>query len=109
MYLSACSRVQHEPRRAPDLITQHPEALVWRVVHPHFLAQLFTIKRLTFTVSGDVIESPKFRLVLVLERDRNLECVSGRGLVQGQRGQIVERAMRQIVCVQEINPGTATA
>jgi hypothetical protein len=35
--------------------------------------------------------------------------VPGRGLVQGQRGQIVEWALRQIVCVQEINAGTATA
>src|SRR5262249_60506251 len=95
--------VDNETRSAPDLITEHAEALVWRVVHAHFLAQLFTIKRPAFTVRGNVVESPKLRLVLVLERDRNLECVSGRRLVQGQRGQIVERAMRQIVCVEEIN------
>src|SRR5438105_14977546 len=101
--------VHHEPRRAPDLITQHPEALVWRSVYPHLLAQFFTIKRPTFTVGGNIIESAKVRLVLVLERDRNLECVSGRGLVQGQRGQLVKRAMWQIVCVQEINACTATA
>src|SRR5215510_9329297 len=103
------SGVDHESRRAPDLITEHAEALVWRFVHPHFLAQFFTVKRPTFTVRGDVIESPKVRLVLVLERDRNLERMSGRRLVQGQRGQIVERAMRQIVCVQEINACTTTA
>src|SRR5262249_17084189 len=101
--------IDYEPCRAPDLITEHAEALVWRFVHPHFLAQVFTIKGPTFTVRGNEIESPKVRLVLVLERDRNLECVSGRGLVQGQRGEIVERAMRQIVCVQEINAGAATA
>src|SRR6476619_6343757 len=101
--------VDHQSRSAPDLVTQHSKALVWRLVHPHFLAQLFTIKRPTFTVRGNVVESSKFRLVLVLERDRNLECVSGRGLVQGQSSQIVERAMRQIVCIQEINARTATA
>ena len=101
--------VHHQSRRAPDLITQHPKALVWRLVHAHFLAQLFTIKRPTFTVSRNVVESPKVRLVLVLERDRNLECVPRRGLVQRQRGQIVERAMRQIVGVQEINARTAAA
>src|SRR5215472_18750591 len=101
--------VDNEPRSAPDLITEHPKALVWRFVHPHFLAQLFTIKRPTFAVRGNVIEAPKVRQVLVLERDRNLECVSGRGLVQGQRGQIVKRAMRQIECVQKINARTATA
>src|SRR5581483_9263680 len=101
--------VDNQPGSAPDLVTQHAEALVWRLIHPHFLSQLFTIKRPTFAISGNVIESPKVRLVLVLERDRNLECVSRRGLVQGQRGQIVERTMRQIVCVQEINARTATA
>src|SRR5215469_3745223 len=101
--------VDHEPSSTPDLITEHPKTLVWRFVHSHFLAQLFAIKRPTFAVRGDVIESAKVRLVLVLERDRNLKCVSGRGLVQRQRGQIVQRAMRQIVCVQEINTGTATA
>src|SRR5436190_23362730 len=101
--------VDHQSRSAPDLITEHAKALVWCLVHPHFLAQFFTIKRPTFAVRGDVIESPKVRLVLVLERDWNLECVAGRGFVQGQRGQIVERAMRQIVCVQEINARTATA
>src|SRR5438105_3880726 len=95
--------VHNEPRSAPDLVTQHAETFVWRFVHSHFLTQLFTIKRPTFTVSGNVIEPPKVRLVLVLERDRNLERVSGRGLVQGQRGQIVEWTMRQIVRVQEIN------
>src|SRR5262249_54151820 len=102
------ARVDYESRCAPDLITEHSEAFVWRVVHPHFLAQLFTIKRPTFAVRGNVIESPKVRLVLVLERDRNLERVSGRGLVQCQRGQIVERAMRQVGRVQEINARTAT-
>src|SRR5258705_5915132 len=101
--------VHNQSRRAPDLITEHTEAFVWRLVHPHFLAQLFTIKRPTFAVRGNVIESPKVRLVLVLERDRNLECVSGRGLVQGQCGQVVEWAMREIVCVQEINARSATA
>src|SRR5262245_2344301 len=101
--------VHHESRRAPDLITEHPKTLVWRFVHPHFLTQLLAIKRPTFAVRGNVIESPKFRLVLVLERDRNLERVSGRGLVQGQRGQIVEWALRQGVCVQQINARTATA
>ena len=58
-----------EPHRTPDLITEHAEAIVWRFVHAHFLAQLFTIKRPTFTVHGNVIESPKLGLVLVLERD----------------------------------------
>src|SRR6266536_3764322 len=101
--------VDNKSRGAPDLITEHAETLIWRLVHPHFLAQLLAIKRPTFAVRGNVVEPPKVRLVLVLERDRNLECVSGRGLVQGQRGQIVERAMRQIVCVQEINARTATA
>src|SRR5262245_50313135 len=101
--------VDNESRSAPDLIAEHAEALVRRLVHPHFLAQLFTIKRPTFTVRGNVIEPPKVRLVFVLKRDWNLECVSGRGLMQGQRGQIVERAMRQIVCVEEINARTATA
>src|SRR5262249_23219721 len=101
--------VDNEPRGAPDLVTEHPKAVVWRFVHPHFLAQSFTIKRPAFAVRGNVIESPKIRLVLVLERDRHLECVSGRGLVKGQRGQIVERTMRQIVCVQEINSRTASA
>src|SRR5215467_5403499 len=103
------ARVDHESRCAPDLITEHAEALVWRVVHPHFLAQLFTIKRPTFAVRGNVIESPEVRLVLVLERDRNLERVSGRGLVQGQRRQIVERTMRMIVWVQKTTAGTARA
>src|SRR4029077_14939176 len=101
--------VYYQSRSAPDLITEHAEAVVWRLVHPHFLTKLFTIKRPTFPVSGNVVESPELRLVLVLERDRNLEGVSGRGLVQGQRGQIVEWAMRQIVCVQEINARAATA
>src|SRR6478672_9346073 len=101
--------VYHQPRSAPDLITEHAEAVVWRFVHAHFLAQFLTIKRPTFAVRGDVIESPKVRLVLVLERDRNLECVSGRGLVQRQRGQIVEWTMRQIVRVEEINARSAAA
>src|SRR5437762_6389156 len=101
--------VDHEPRSAPDLITEHAESFVWRFVHPHFLTQFFTIKRPTFAVRGNVIEAPKFWLDLVLERNRNLECVSGRRLVQGQRGQIVERTMRQIVCVQEINARPAAA
>jgi len=45
----------------------------------------------------------------VLERDRDLECVSGRGFVQGQRRQIVEWTMRQVVGVQEINARAAAA
>src|ERR1051326_8400081 len=101
--------VDHESRSAPDLIAQHPKALIWCFVHAHFLAQFFTIKRPAFTVRGDVVESPKVRLVLMLKRDRNLECMSGSGLVQGQRGQIIERTMWQIVCVQKINPRPATA
>src|SRR5437016_13543900 len=94
--------VHHESRRAPDLVTQHPEALVWRFVHPHFLAQLFAIKRPTFTVSRNVVESSKIRLVLVLERDRNLECVSGRGLVQGQRGETDEPVSRRVACAEQL-------
>src|SRR5262249_12322529 len=101
--------VDNEPRSAPDLITQHSKALVRRLVHPHLLAQLFTIKRPTFAVRGKIIEAPKVRLVLMLKRDRNLECVSRRGLVQRERGQIVKRTMRQIICVQKINARTATA
>src|SRR5262249_8294067 len=53
--------VHHESRRAPDLITEHPKTLVWRFVHPHFLTQLLAIKRPTFAVRGNVIESPNER------------------------------------------------
>src|SRR5205823_13583488 len=101
--------VDNKSRSTPDLVTQHAEALVRRLVHPHFPAQLLAIKRPTFAIRRNVVESPKFRLVLVFERDWNLECVDRKSVVKSQRGQIVERAMRQIVCVQEINARTASA
>src|ERR1051325_1916501 len=101
--------VYHQSCRAPDLIAEHAKTLIRRVVHSHFLAKLFTVERPTFAVRRNVIEAPKLWLISVLERDWNLKCVSGRRLVQGQRRQIVERAMRQIVSVQKINARTATA
>src|SRR4029077_15066776 len=42
--------VDHQTCRAPDLVAEHTEALVGRVVHAHLAAELLTVQRPAFTV-----------------------------------------------------------
>ena len=103
------ARIDHEPRRPPDLIVEHPEAIVGRFVHAHFLAQPFAIKRPALAVSGQIGVLAKRRLMLVLERERNLKGVSRRGFVQRECGQIVQRAARKIIGIQQKESRAAAA
>jgi hypothetical protein len=75
--------VYNESCGAPDLVTKHSKAIIWRFVHAHFLAKLFAVKRPAFAVGRNVIVLAEFRLVLMLKRDRDLKSVAGSGFVKG--------------------------
>ena len=51
----------------------------------------------------------ELRLVRMLHRDRNLEGMSGRGLMQRERCQVVQRPARQIIGVEQIHARAAAA
>src|SRR6202042_3086209 len=51
----------------------------------------------------------KLRLILVLERERNLERMAGRRLVQRESGEVVQRTARQVVRVEQIKARAAAA
>ena len=57
--------VHNQARSAPDLITQHPETLVWRFVHAHLLPEVLAVQRPTLAVGRNVM-CAEIGLVLVL-------------------------------------------
>src|ERR1700733_14027553 len=65
--------VDYQARRAPDLVAEHAEAVVGRVVHAHLAAELLAVERPALPVGGDVSELAEGGLILVLHRDRDLE------------------------------------
>src|SRR5579862_462889 len=95
--------VDHEPRGAPDLVAEHAEALVWGLVHPHLVSEPLAVERPPLAVGRDVAQAADFRLILVLHRDRDLEGVTGSGLMQRECHQVVERAARQIVGIEKVD------
>src|SRR6185312_6682678 len=42
--LGVDASVDDEAHRTPDLVAQHPEAVVWSLVHPHFRAEVLTVE-----------------------------------------------------------------
>ncbi len=101
--------VDDQPRRPPDLIVEHAEPVVRRLVHAHLLTQPLAIKRPAFAVGREVGVLAELRLVLVLERQRYLEGVARCGLVQGERGQVVQRPARQVVGIEQVEARAAAA
>ena len=89
--------IDDQPRRAPHLIGKPTELLVGRAVDAHLLAEMFDIEPPALAETGEIGLPAEPRSFLLFERDRALETVPGRAFVQRQRGDVIERARRQVV------------
>ncbi len=99
--------IDDQTRGAPGLIAEHAEAVVGRFVHAHVLAQCLAIERPALAISGEIGVSAKGGQVLVFHRQRHLHRMARRGFMKRQRDLRVERAARQVVGVDEVDPRTA--
>ena len=95
------ARVDDQPARAPHLVGQPAEVLVGRLVDPHDGAQPLGVESPPFAVAGERRAAAERRTLGPLERERRLEAVARRALVQRQRRERVERARRQVVGVHQ--------
>ena len=101
--------IDHQPRGAPDLVAEHAEALVSALVHPHLETELLAVERPALAVGRDIGELAEHRLILVLHGDRHLKGVPGRRLVQRERGEVVQRAAREVIGVEKVDARSPAA
>ena len=102
------ARIGHEPGRAVDLGIEHAEALPVVDVQAHLVGQAFRVQAPAFGECAarlDAREATQGGPVGHLLLDRELEVMSGHGLVEGDARHDVERARRQVEPVHVVDAG----
>src|SRR4029450_5415530 len=92
--------IDDQPCRAPDLVRQLAELLVRRLVDADLPAEPFGVQTPDLAVAREILFLAERRPFGSFERERGLEAVTWRALVQRQRRQRVERTRRQVVRVE---------
>ena len=90
-----------KPARAPHLVRQAAHVLVRRFVDSHHGPQPLDVESPPFAVSGERRASPEGRTLRPFERQRRLEAVTRRALVQRERDDRVQRARRKVIGVHQ--------
>src|SRR5271156_168853 len=75
---------------APDLVSQHAEAIIRRVVHSHLYAEFLAIQSPALAEGGDIGMLAKIRLIPVLRGDGQLKSMARCGLMQCQGREVVQ-------------------
>ena len=83
--------VDHQSAGAPHFVGEPAEIFIRRFVDAHLGAELLGVQRPAFAIRRDVILATKRRLVALFAGKTTLQRMAGRGLVQRQRRQVVER------------------
>ena len=102
-------RVRDQPGRAMRLVVEHAEPLPSVQIEPHLVGEPLGIEApaLAVRAPGERAAEPAERRAsgrLLFERD--LEMVAGVRLVVGDRRDMVHRAIREVVRVDVVDPGT---
>ena len=103
--LAVQAGVGHQPDRAPQLVLQVAEIVVRVGVHAQVLAERFGIQAPALGERGLAAEATELRQAGQLLLQRNLEVVTGDGLVQVQILGIPRLAGRQVIGIDVENAG----
>ncbi|MOA56261.1 hypothetical protein D3C78_1802110 [compost metagenome] len=87
--------VGHQAASAPHLVAETAEALIGGAIDAHFLAEELGIEAPTLDEGGHVGAAPVVGLIGGFLLQGDLQMVAGDGLVNGQGGQLIERALIQ--------------
>ena len=91
--------VDHEPHGAPHFVRELAELVVRIGIQPHLLAKALAVEPPALGEGRELVVTAEHRQLAELLRERDLQVMTGHGLVDRQHRDLVDRAFLRLVQV----------